>query len=117
MIRAIMCQRDGLSDADLVVPADRMIRPRPDAVISDDLPRLDAAVSYDDLVEADHDEYDRLAGQAVDFAIVAVLCLCAAFAVWVATIIVESEFETLAPTAAEVMAADFDLERKLAGVE
>ena len=83
-------------------------------VIRDSRPRLDLAVSKEDMDGADHDD---IAGSALDFAIVAALCLCAAFAIWAVTIIVESEIETLAPTAAEVMAADFDLERKLAGVE
>ena len=83
-------------------------------VIRDSRPRLDLAVSKEDMDGADRDD---LAGSALDFAIVAVLCLCAAFAIRAVTIIVESEIEALAPTAAEVMAADFDLERKLAEAE
>ena len=83
-------------------------------LICDGLPHADLGVGKEDLDAMEHDD---LAGSALDFAIVAVLCLCAAFAIWAVTIIGESEIETLAPTAAEVMAADFDLERKLAEAE
>ena len=112
MTRAIQCRREGLTPAELDALSDNFMRPRPDM-----------AVSFDDLMDAKNQPTttgcDMTHEDAHLIATVAITIIFGAIVGAVITIILSSflTVEAMAPTAAEVMSADFSLERKVAEVE
>ena len=111
MTRAIQCRREGLTPAELDALSDNFMRPRPDM-----------AVSFDDLMDAKNQPTttgcDMTHEDAHLIATVAITIIFGAIVGAVITIILSSflTVEAMAPTAAEVMAAGFSLEHKLAEV-
>ena len=112
MTRAIQCRREGLTPAELDALSDNFTRPRPDM-----------AFSFDDLQDAKKMQSTTGGGMTREdahlAATVAITIIFGIIVGVVVTIVLSSllTVEAMAPTAAEVMAADFDLERKLAEAE
>ena len=111
MTRAIQCRREGLTPAELDALTGVFTRPRPDM-----------AFSFDDLQDAKKMQSTTGGGMTREdahlAATVAITIIFGAIIGAVITIILSSllTVEVMAPTAAEVMAADFSLEHKLAEV-
>ena len=111
MNRAIQCRREGLTPAELDALTGIFTRPRPDM-----------ALSFDDLMDAKNQPTTTGGGMTREDAhLTATVSLTFVFGAIVGAVvaIVLSSLltvEAMAPTAAEVMAADFSLEHKLAEV-
>ena len=111
MIRAIQCRREDLTPAELDALSDNFTRPRPDM-----------AFSFDDLQDAKKMQSTTGGGMTREdahlTATVAITFVFGAIVGAVVSIVLSSllTVEAVAPTAAEVMAADFSLEHKLAEV-
>lgn len=111
MTRAIQCRREGLTPAEMDALSDNFMRPRPDM-----------AFSFDDLQDAKKMQSTTGGGMTREdahlTATVAITFVFGAIVGAVVTIVSSSllTIEAMAPTAAEVMAADFSLEHKLAEV-
>ena len=111
MTRAIMCRREGMTPAELDALSDNFTRPRPDM-----------AFSFDDLQDAKKMQSTTGGGMTREdahlTATVAITIIFGAIVGAVVTIVLSSllTVDVMAPTAAEVMAADFSLEHKLAEV-
>ena len=111
MTRAIQCRREGLTPAEMDALTGLFTRPRPDM-----------AVSFDDLMDAKNQPTMTGGGMTREdahiAATVAITIIFGAIVGVVVTIVLSSVLtvEAMAPTAAEVMAADFSLEHKLAEV-
>lgn len=109
MTHAIQCRREDLTTAELDALADSFMRPRPDM-----------AFSFDDLQDAKKMQSTTGGGMTREDAhIAATVAITIIFGIIVGavvTIVLSSllTIEAMAPTAAEVMAADFSLEHKLA---
>ena len=109
MTRAIMCRREAMTPAELDALSDNFMRPRPDM-----------AFSFDDLQDAKKMQSTTGGGMTREdahlTATVAITIIFGAIVGAVVTIVLSSllTVEAMAPTAAEVMAADFSLEHKLA---
>ena len=111
MIRAIQCRREDLTPAEMDALTGVFTRPRPDM-----------AFSFDDLQDAKKMQSTTGGGMTREdahlTATVAITIIFGAIVGAVASIVLSSllTIEAMAPTAAEVMAADFSLEHKLADV-
>ena len=111
MTRAIQCRREGLTPAELDALTGVFTRPRPDM-----------AFSFDDLQDAKKMQSTTGGGMTREdahiAATVALTFVFGAIVGAVVSIVLSSllTIEAMAPTAAEVMAADFRLEHKLAEV-
>ena len=109
MTRAIQCRREDLTPAELDALSDNFMRPRPDM-----------AFSFDDLQDAKKMQSTTGGGMTREdahlTATVAITFVFGAIVGAVVTIVLSSllTVDAMAPTAAEVMAADFSLEHKLA---
>ena len=109
MTRAIQCRREDLTPAELDALSDNFMRPRPEM-----------AFSFDDLQDAKKMQSTTGCGMTREdahiAATVAITFVFGAIVGAVFSIVLSSilTVETMAPTAAEVMAADFSLEHKLA---
>ena len=109
MTRAIQCRREDLAPAELDSLTGLFTRPRPDM-----------AFSFDDLQDAKKMQSTTGGGMTREDAhIAATVAITFVFGIIVGvvvTIVLSSllTVEAMAPTAAEVMAADFSLEHKLA---
>ena len=109
MTRAIQCRREDLTPAELDALSDNFMRPRPEM-----------AFSFDDLQDAKKMQSTTGCGMTREdahiAATVAIAFVFGAIVGAVFSIVLSSilTVETMAPTAAEVMAADFSLEHKLA---
>ena len=111
MIRAIQCRREDLTPAELDSLTGLFTRPRPYM-----------AFSFDDLQDAKKMQSTTGGGMTREdahlAATVAITIIFGIIVGVVVTIVLSSLLtdEAMAPTAAEVMAADFSLEHKLAEV-
>ena len=109
MTRAIQCRREGLTPAEMDALTGLFARPRPDM-----------AFSFDDLQDAKKMQSTTGGGMTREdahlAATVAITIVFGAIVGAVVTIVLSSllTIDAMAPTAAEVMAADFSLEHKLA---
>ena len=112
MTRAIQCRREDLTPAEMDALTGVFTRPRPDM-----------AFSFDDLQDAKKTQSTTGGGMTREdahlAATVAITIIFGAIVGAVVTIVLSSllTVEAMAPTAAEVMADDFSLERKVAEVE
>ena len=112
MTRAIQCRREDLTPAELDALTGVFIRPRPDM-----------AFSFDDLQDAKKMQSTTGGGMTREdahlTATVAITIIFGIIVGAVATIVLSCLLTVgaVAPTAAEVMSADFSLERKVAEVE
>ena len=112
MTRAIQCRREGLTPAEMDALTGVFTRPRPDM-----------AFSFDDLQDAKKMQSTTGGGMTREdahiAATVAITFVFGAIVGAVVSIVLSSllTIEAVSPTAAEVMAADFSLEHKLAEVE
>ena len=109
MIRAIQCRREDLTPAEIDSLTGLFTRPRPDM-----------AFSFDDLQDAKKMQSTTGGGMTREDAhLTATVAIAIIFGIIVGvvvTIVLSSllTVEEMAPTAAEVMAPSFDLERKVA---
>ena len=108
MTRAIQCRREDLTPAEMDALTGLFTRPRPDM-----------ALSFDDLQDAKQMQSTTGGGMTREdahlAATVAITFVFGAIVGAVVAIVLSSllTVEAMAPTAAEVMAADFSLEHKL----
>ena len=111
MTRAIQCRREGLTPAEMDALTGVFTRPRPDM-----------AFSFDDLQDAKKMQSTSGVGMTREdahlTATVAIAIIFGAIVGAVVAIVLSSllTVDAMAPTAAEVMAADFSLEHKLSEV-
>ena len=111
MTRAIQCRREDLTPAEMDALTGLFTRPRPDM-----------AFSFDDLQDAKKMQSTTGGGMTREdahiAATVAITFVFGAIVGAVVSIVLSSllTIEAVSPTAAEVMAADFSLEHKLAEV-
>lgn len=110
MTRAIMCRREGLTQAEESALYESITMPRPDM-----------AFTFDDMQDPGGDTSPAaamiegllfIAARVTLFVAAALLIVGIAFAAQA----IRLDVQTLAPTVAEVSAVDFDLDRKLGEV-
>ena len=113
MIRAIQCRREDLTPAELDALSDNFMRPRPDM-----------AFSFDDAEDAKKPQASTPEAELIEglilvaVGVVGVLAMAGVIIALTAAVqFMRIDIQTLAPTAAEVMAPGFDLERKVAEVQ